>query len=239
MDGSSRHVDDYLPALEILSISQNTAGNWLGQVRELMTRDILRFRKSASAYPLAVSKAIHRISQVEVSVQAIAPKMQTVWQVGCPAFLTLACKLFPSLPLIAPPEKIQEVDAVQLILGEFESLSREQQDRVAKNLTLLWESYISVFGGVSAFQAASTTERQAYIKKLEAACHRMERAKGTEAAFHYVTVELFRQYISFLQLGSRDRSAVALASVVAPLIDRGHKMPAEPVIYSVRSQGGL
>lgn len=174
-------------------------------------------------------------NHIALLAQTLAFKARTASQAACSDFLSRLGKQFPSLAWIAPPDPVEEPDPIRAIMDDFEKLGHEQQDKVAKNLALLWNSFTSVFGGVTAFQSASPAEQRAYVEKLEAAAHRMEAAKGTEAAFHYVTVELIRQYIAFLQIGSTDQRAVALARLVAPLIDRGHKMTAEPTIYSLKS----
>jgi hypothetical protein len=92
-----------------------------------------------------------------------------------------------------------------------------------------------MFGGISGFLATMPTEQDAFMEKLEAAATRMEPAKGTNVAFHYFTVELTRQYISFFRLGRSDRQAVALASCVVSLIDNGRRMAPEPVASLVHS----
>lgn len=135
-------------------------------------------------------------------------------------------KLFPFLPATEGQDAPQEPDPVDVILGDFEQLCPEQQHKVASNLALLWESFLSDFGGISGFRAAPAVEQDAFLDRLKAAARRMEAAKGSEAAFHYVTVELMRQYISFFRAGSADRKAVSLARCVAPLIDRGRQIAA-------------
>ncbi|WP_445503141.1 hypothetical protein [Microvirga sp. G4-2] len=119
------------------------------------------------------------------------------------------------------------MDDVGLVLSELENLTRDQQDKVAKSLALLWDAFIDLFGGVSAFQTASLIEQQAFAKRLDTAASRMKAARGSDAAFHYVTVELMRQYVSFLQVGSKDPRAIVLAGTVAPLIDQGRGINAE------------
>ena len=52
----------------------------------------------------------------------------------------------------------------------------------------------------------------------------MKLARGSEVAFHFVTVELMRLYVEGFMLGRRDRAALALASTVSVLIDRGRMM---------------
>lgn len=140
-----------------------------------------------------------------------------------------AARWFPSLARFsaASAAEAHEVDHVGQVLSDFDKLSRDQQDRVAKSLALLWDAFESGFGGVSAFRSASLIDQQGYTERLAQAAHRMEAARGSAAAFHYVTVELMRQYVSFFQTGSEDPRAIALASRVAPLIDHGRRMNAE------------
>lgn len=164
---------------------------------------------------------------------ASALRARDVWQAVRADIGVRLRMLLPALAEGAGPDPADEPDPVRSIMSEFEELGQEQKDKVARNLALLWSSFIDAFGGVSAFQSASTTDRQAYVDRLGAAARRMEAAKGTEAAFHYVTVELLRQYVFFLQIGSTDQGAVALAQLVAPLIDRGHAMSPEPTVYLV------
>lgn len=190
--------------------------------------------KAGKTYLSAMASTAHRARHVAHLVQASARKARAIWHAQCSGTLSRLHILLPTLLKSAAPEPADEHDPVRSVMGEFEALDREQQDRVAKNLALLWGSFNSAFGGVSTFKTASALEQQAYIAKLEAAARRMEAARGTEAAFHYVTVELLRQYVSFLQIGSTDEGAVALARLVAPLIDRGHAMNAEPGIYPIK-----
>jgi hypothetical protein len=70
----------------------------------------------------------------------------------------------------------------------------------------------------------SQTERSQYLEKLMAAFQRMKLARGSNVAFHYVTVELMRQYVCCLQQRRSDRPALSLASCVAALINRGRLM---------------
>jgi hypothetical protein len=129
----------------------------------------------------------------------------------------------------------EEPDPADLIQGEYAALDAARKDRVAKNLALLWDNFQDMFGGISGFLEASQIERDAFMERLGAASARMEAARGTPAAFHYVTVELMRQYVTFLVTGRRDRQAVALATSVVALIDSGRRMTEEPALYSITS----
>lgn len=164
---------------------------------------------------------------------AMTERARAEWRSGYPVVLRRLQARFPSLPLGQIHDPNGEPDPVELVMEEFGGLEPAQQDKVAKNLALLWNSFTGAFGGVSGFQATSATEQQSYVEKLEAAAQRMEAARGTEAAFHYVTVELIRQYIAFLRAGSTEPKAVALARLVAPLIDRGHRLGVEPYLRPV------
>jgi hypothetical protein len=128
----------------------------------------------------------------------------------------------------AHEEAPREPDSVEMLLREFGGLDQEQQAKVAGNLVLLWDNFQTIFGGLSGFLAASPMEQDAFMEKLEAAARRMEAARGTDSAFHYVTVELIRQYISFFRVGRSDGQALALAARVAALIDEGRCIPVEP-----------
>lgn len=196
-------------------------------------------RRSASRFGVPVTsklRLVHRSEQVVLMMQAVTDRARAEWRAGYPVVLRHLQERFPSLPLGSFPDPNAEPDPVELVMEEFHGLEPAQQDKVAKNLALLWNSFTGAFGGVSGFQAASPTEQRSYVEKLEAAARRMEAARGTEAAFHYVTVELIRQYIAFLQVGSTDPKAVALARLVAPLIDRGFKMEAQPFLHTVGSR---
>jgi hypothetical protein len=129
---------------------------------------------------------------------------------------------------------LEAPDPVRLALGEFQVLDRAGQGKVARNLALLWENFRIVFGGLSGFMAAQQTDRIAFIEKLESASERMAPARGSEVAFHYVTVELMRQYVSCLHQRRSDQSAIALAQCVVTLIDQGRTMSPEGLVYQVR-----
>lgn len=137
---------------------------------------------------------------------------------------------FPPVRLFAPApaaNENEEASPVDLVLNDFMRLDREQQEKVARGLAQLWDAFIHVYGGLSAFQTSSAIEQKAYMERLDAVARRMEVARGSDAAFHYVTVELMRHYMAFLHVQSRSAKAVILASMVASLIDQGQRMRAE------------
>ena len=231
MDGSSRRLPAYFDVTGATDADGANRASRLAKVRGLVKPYVPRHR----ALVVAKHRFIRRRKQATFLAKAVADRARTEWETGYPVVLRHLRERFPSLPLGAASGPDDGTDPVLMILHEFERLDGGQQEKVARNLALLWNSFMSVFDGVSGFQAASAVDQQAYFEKLEAAAHRMEAARGTDAAFHYVTVELIRRYIGFLQIGSTDPKAVALARLVAPLIDRGHKLGAEPFLRAVGS----
>jgi len=49
----------------------------------------------------------------------------------------------------------------------------------------------------------------------------MKLARGSDVAFHYVTVEVMRLYVGCLQSKRSDRAALSLAACAAAMINRG------------------
>ena len=115
-------------------------------------------------------------------------------------------------------------DAATAVLSDFDSLSAEQKDAVAKNLARLWECFVDEFDGPSGFQASAPIEQAAYVSKLENAAKRMESFRDSEAGHHFVCVVLMQQYVSSFQLRSREPSAIRLSNHVAAQIDRGRRL---------------
>jgi hypothetical protein len=216
MVGSAHRIDIFAPPAR--KASQSEANSWLRKFYTVTQRQVLDLYSPVRGVNRAVPLA-----------RSIAPKLQKIGENTSRASLSLARNLRPSFATPSAPDAngIEEVDPVGLVLSDFDNLSGDHQQKVAKSLALLWDAFIDVFGGVSAFQAASPTEQKAYIGKFDAAARRMEAARGSEAAFHYVTVELMRHYIGFLQTGSGDPKAITLARAVAPLIDLGRRLDAE------------
>jgi hypothetical protein len=229
MDGSSRRLPAYFIAPHSQPASHSKASRRLRQVRFIVRRSVSQLGANVPS----ANGFTRRTGQMVSAMQAVADRARAEWRAGYPAVLRQLHERFPSLPLGAMPDPADEVDPVLLVMEEFEVLGPDQQEKVARSLALLWNSFTGVFGGVSGFRNASAVEQRAYSEKLEAAAERMRAARGTDAAFHYVTVELIRHYVAFLLIGSTDPKAVALARLVAPLIDRGHKLGAEPYLRSV------
>jgi len=167
----------------------------------------------------------HALDQtVFATALIVLPKAIAGWEALRPALRSQARAL---LPFVAQTDA--EVEAVARdpaweVLSEFEALAPEQQGKAAQNLALLWDHFEKTFGGLGGFLAEPPTEQSLYLDKLMTASRRMRLARGSEVAFHFVTVELMRLYVEGLWHGRRDRAALALASTVSVLIDRGRVM---------------
>jgi hypothetical protein len=142
----------------------------------------------------------------------------------------------PFLPPAAAEPKDEEPDPVWELLEDFQSLAIDQQEKAAKNLALLWGHFEDSFGGLSGYLGSLETEQLLYLEKLKAASDRMRQARGTDGAFHYVTVELMRQYVGCFQESRSDEAAMTLATWVSDLIDRGRRLMVGTSIPSRRVQ---
>jgi hypothetical protein len=154
----------------------------------------------------------------------VLPKAFAGWDALRPVLLSRTRTLLPFIPIASAEDEALRSDPVWELLAEFQALSPAQQDMAAKNLALLWDHFEHMFGGLSGFMAEPQIEQSLYLDKLMTASRRMKVARGSDVAFHYVTVELMRLYVHGLQLGRSDRAALSLASSVAALINRGRMM---------------
>ncbi|WP_201836294.1 hypothetical protein [Microvirga zambiensis] len=154
----------------------------------------------------------------------VLPKALAGWETLRPVIRAHTRALLPFIPQTTPEEEAVAQDPAWEILAEFESLAPDQRDKAAQNLALLWDHFEKTFGGLSGFLAEPQTEQSLYLDKLMTASRRMKLARGSEVAFHFVTVELMRLYVEGLWHGRRDRAAFSLASTVSVLIDRGRMM---------------
>lgn len=227
MVSSVQPPDSYAP--EAGKLSHRDKNTLAFQLNTLVQDHVIRLCKEIGTYPVRLGINEWGARAVLLT-QGIVPKLRMAREKFPVAALSDIRKLLPSRSVAVAPDAnaIAEIDHVAVVLSDLQSLPCEQHHKVAHSLALLWDAFIDVFGGVSAFQAASPIEQQAYVGKLETAARRMEAARGSDAAFRYVTVELMRQYVSFLQTGSKDPNAIALARAVAPLIDRGRSINEGP-----------
>jgi len=154
----------------------------------------------------------------------VMPRVLTGWDALRPILLSRTRMLLPFIPVTSAEDEAIASDPIWELLAEFQALSPDQQDKAAKNLSLLWDHFEHMFGGLSGFLAEPAIEQSLYLDKLVTASRRMKLARGSDVAFHYVTVELMRLYVHGLQVGRSDRAALSLASAVVALINRGRMM---------------
>jgi hypothetical protein len=149
------------------------------------------------------------------------------WEHFRPIVRSKTQALLPFLPGAVTESMDEQPDPVWSLLADFQSLGAAHQDKAARNLALLWGHFEESFGGLSGYLAMPETEQLLYLEKLKAASDRMRLARGTEGAFHFVTVELMHQYVRGFQERRSDRAAVTLATWVSGLIDRGRSLTEE------------
>ncbi|MFC1456091.1 hypothetical protein ACETIH_05010 [Microvirga arabica] len=155
----------------------------------------------------------------------VLPKVFAEWDRLRPVLMSNARTLLPFVPLVkSAEEEALEQDPIWSLLREFKTLAPDQQDKSAKNLALLWGHFEETFGGLSGFLAEPQMEQALYLDKLDTASRRMKLARGSDVAFHYVTVEVMRLYVICLHTGRSDRAALSLATCAAALINRGRMM---------------
>ena len=159
------------------------------------------------------------------TVLIVLPKLFAEWDRLRPVLIANARTLLPFVPLVkTAEEEALEQDPIWELLEELAALAPDQQDKAAKNLALLWGHFEDTFGGLSGFLAEPQTEQALYLGKLDTASRRMKLARGSDVAFHYVTVEVMRLYVIGLQTRRSDRPALALAASAAALINRGRML---------------
>ncbi len=155
----------------------------------------------------------------------VLPKVFAEWDRLQPVLVSQARTLLPFVPLVkTAEEEALEQDPIWELLREFKALAPDQQDKAAKNLSLLWAHFEDTFGGLSGFLTETQAEQALYLDKLDMASRRMKLARGSDVAFHYVTVEVMRLYVICLQTQRSDRAALSLATCAAALINRGRMM---------------
>ena len=157
-------------------------------------------------------------------IERLEPVVERWQQAVAPRLSDAAARLRVQLAAIGILEREEppiERDASTDIMDEFEKLGGDHQMAVARNLALLWDSFVEHFDGLSGFRQAPTATQDAYLAKLEAAEKRMEASRFTDAGHHFVSVVLMKIYVSLFQTDTSKPSAVALSDLAATLIDRG------------------
>jgi hypothetical protein len=148
--------------------------------------------------------------------------------------------LLPSLPWPEVEDPVA-TDFAWVILTEFEALETAKQTATARNVALLWDCFVEEFGGVSGFLAATSTEQNHYLEKLDAAAQRMEVGRYSAVGYHYVSVVLVKLYVTYLHGQNSAPSAIALSSRVAMLINDGRVIRAKesksPIMVIAHNDG--
>ena len=226
MSSSPQHQTDFTFPWSAADQSRHELIEKLEQVYKLCH---LRWR-IVEHYGAAARPVLHRIGRaVDQTALATAlivlPKVFAEWDRFRPILISNARTLLPFVPLVkSAEEEALEQDPIWNLLGRFETLAPDQQEKAAKNLALLWGHFEETFGGLSGFLAEPQVDQALYLGKLDAASKRMKLARGSDVAFHYVTVEVMRLYVICLQTRRSDRAALSLAACAAALINRGRMM---------------
>ena len=132
-------------------------------------------------------------------LERLEPVFERWQQAVAPRLSDAAARLRVQLAAIGILEREEppiERDASTDIMDEFEKLGGDHQMAVARNLALLWDSFVEHFDGLSGFRQAPTATQDAYLAKLEAAEKRMEASRFTDAGHHFVSVVLMKIYVS-------------------------------------------
>ncbi|WP_262030652.1 FUSC family protein [Microvirga sp. Mcv34] len=216
------------------SVDQQPQNNLIEKLERFYRLSLLRWRFLEACRQAARPRLTQAGAVLDQTMLATAlivvPKVMAGWDRLRPALVSHARALRPFLPLASEEDDVLAADPAWEILAEFQALAPDQQDKAARNLALLWDHFEHMFGGLSGFLAEPAIEQSVYLDKLTTASRRMKLARGSEVAFHYVTVELMRLYVSYLQLRRSDRPALALAANVVALISCGRM--ATPAITS-------
>lgn len=194
----------------------------LHTIGQLSRARIARWRRVGRSTGIRLAGALDQTSLT--SALGVISKIPAQWDVVRALLLSKIQALLPFFPLAQVEQTEEEPDPAWELLADFRNLAIDQQDKAAKNLALLWGDFEHSFGGLSGYLGSPETEQLLYLEKLKAASDRMRLARGTDGVFHYVTVELMRQYVGCFQESRSDDAARTLAAWVSGLIDRGRHL---------------
>ncbi|MBA1155026.1 hypothetical protein [Microvirga mediterraneensis] len=207
------------------SVDHQPQNGLIEKLEQFQRLSLLRWRFLETCRQAARPRLAHAAAMLDQTVLAttliVMPRILVAWDRLRPILASHSRALLPFLPIASEEEEALAADPAWDLLAEFQTLAPDQQDKAARNLALLWDHFEHMFGGLSGFLAEPVIEQSIYLDKLMTASRRMRLARGSEVAFHYVTVELMRLYVSYLQLRRSDRAALALAAHVVALISRG------------------
>jgi hypothetical protein len=201
---------------------------------------ILR-RIAEEPWRLAPSRIHEKVREVFAEREALISLLLSECYRRAPEVSERLRKRTPSLPW-PEVENIDVPDQAMAVLSEFEALEPAKQTATARNVALLWDCFVEEFDGVSGFLAATATEQNEYLEKLEAAARRMEPGRYSAVGYHYVSVVLMMMYVGSLHGRESGRSAIALSRRVSMLIDEGRVIRAKeskgPILVVASDDGG-
>ena len=113
---------------------------------------------------------------------------------------------------------------VWTLLMEFDALDRQKQDDAARQLTVLWSSFVEEFGGPRPFMELPAAEQQAYLGRLDRIREKTEALKGTELGRYYFSVAILRHFLEALRSNDTSTAAIALSKRLVRLTERGREL---------------
>jgi hypothetical protein len=111
------------------------------------------------------------------------------------------------------------------LLMEFDALEGQKQDDAARQLTILWSSFVEEFGGPRPFMDLPAAEQQAYLGRLDRIREKADGLKGTELGQYYFSVAILRHFLEALRSNDTSTAAIALSKRLVRLTERGRAMP--------------
>jgi hypothetical protein len=122
----------------------------------------------------------------------------------------------PDAPLPSTP--------AQVLLAELATLDPARRDSTAVQLAVLWGWFTDAFGGPADFAAASASEQDAYLARLDLAVERSGGLKNTDLARFYFSSALFAHYLRALRANDTGPDALAISDRVVAMVERGRRL---------------
>jgi hypothetical protein len=110
------------------------------------------------------------------------------------------------------------------LLMEFDALDGQKQDDAARQLTILWSSFVEEFGGPRPYMDRPASEQQAYLDRLDRITEKTDRLKRTELGRYYFSVAILRHFLEALQSNDTSTAAIALSKRLVRLTERGREL---------------
>ena len=112
----------------------------------------------------------------------------------------------------------------RVLLAELETLDPARRDSTAVQLAVLWGWFTDAFGGPADFAAASASEQNAYLARLDLAVERSDGLKNTDLARFYFSSALFARYLRALRANDTGPDALAISDRVVAMVERGRRL---------------